>query len=141
MSSGPAGLMALIRQLRDCCQRKEDELCRQLSLNNSQFACLLLFPSSGSVGVNELSGILKLSVSRTSRIADSLVREGFVSRRTPETDRRAQSLRLTPKGRKARAAINRLTTECESRLLAHLPPERASTIQSEIEHLIRAFGW
>ena len=139
MQSGPNSLMTLVRQLRDCCQRKEDELCGQLSLNSSQYECLLLFPESGSVSVNELSGILKLSVSRTSRIIDTLVRGGFLSRRTPDTDRRSRRLRLTPKGRVSRKTIDRLVAECESRLMAHLPARRVPEIRREIEALIKAF--
>lgn len=139
MESGPYRLMNLVRMLRDCCQRKEDELCRQLSLNNSQYACLLLFPASGTVGVNELSRIIHLSPSRTSRVAETLVRGGFLSRRTPASDRRSQLLSLTPQGRRAKAAIERLTAGCESRLLANLPVDRIPEIQRGIEALIRAF--
>jgi DNA-binding MarR family transcriptional regulator len=139
MESGHNRLMTLVRMLRDCCQKKEDELCRQLSLNNSQYACLLLFPASGTVGVNELSRIINLSPSRTSRVAESLVRGGLLSRRTPASDRRSQLLRLTPKGRRAKAAIERLTAECESRLLENLSAGRVPEIQQGIEALIRAF--
>jgi DNA-binding MarR family transcriptional regulator len=139
MESGRNRLMTLVRMLKDCCQQKEDELCRQLSLNHSQYACLLLFPASGTVGVNELSRLLHLSPSRTSRVADSLVGDGFLSRRTPPSDRRSQLLRLTTKGRRAKAAIERLTAECESRLLESLPSDRVPEIQRGIEALIRAF--
>jgi DNA-binding MarR family transcriptional regulator len=139
MESSHNRLMTLVRTLKDCCQKKEDELCRQLSLNNSQYACLLLFPASGTVGVNELSHVIDLSPSRTSRVAETLVRGGFLSRRTPESDRRSQLLRLTPKGRRAKAAIERLTAECESRLLESLPTDRIPEIQRGIEALIQAF--
>lgn len=139
MESSQARMMTLVRLLRDCCLRKEDELCRHLSLNNSQYACLLVFPPSESITVGDLSRLMELSPSRTSRIADNLVRRGFLSRRIPDSDRRSQLLKLAPAGRKVKEAIEQLSIECERRLLDSLSAERVSQAREGIEALIQAF--
>ena len=118
-------LVGLVRTIRDCCQRKEGEMCRQLALTASQFACLSAMPEqAGELKVQQVAKVMGLSPSRTSRIVDSLVRAGVLDRRTLERDRRTQLVTLTPAGREKWQLAQRLLVECEEKLQARLSDQR-----------------
>ncbi len=133
-------LVGLVRKIRDCCQRKEGEMCRKLALTASQFACLVAIPApDGEFKVNEVAEVLGLSPSRTSRIVDSLVRGGLFSRWTLESDRRTQLVALTSAGREKWQEAHKLLAECERRLLAHLTPQRKRELAETLKTLISAW--
>ena len=74
-------------------------MCQKLGLTASQFACLLALPEqAGEFNVHQVAEVMGLSPSRTSRIVDSLVRDGLLSRRTLDSDRRTQLVALTSTG-------------------------------------------
>jgi len=133
-------LLRLVRTMRDCCQRKEGEMCRKLALNASQFACLLAIPEqAGELRVQQVAKVMGLSPSRASRIVDSLVRAGLLDRRTMDSDRRTQLVTLTPAGREKWQLSHQLLADCEKRLLAHLPPQRSQEMEETLQTLINAW--
>ena len=145
MKGGPknpaSSLLGLVRAMRDCCQRQEGEMCRKLALTVSQFGCLLAMPEpAGELNVHQVAKVMGLSASRASRIVDSLVRSGWLDRRTMDSDRRTQLLTLTPAGQEKWHLAHKLLTECEKRLLAHLPPQRSQEMQETLQTLINAWG-
>jgi DNA-binding MarR family transcriptional regulator len=131
-------LIGLVRAIRDCCQRKEDEMCRQLVLTASQFACLLAMPEISALNVHQLGEALKLSPSRASRIVDSLVREGLLDRRTTANDRRQQHLTLTSDGRAKWHKAHMLLMECEQNLLSQLSAQRSRDLEEALKTVINA---
>ncbi len=133
-------LVGLVRAVRDCCQRKEGELCRRLALTASQFACLLCLPeSAGCLSVREVAKIMGLSPSRASRVVDSLVRAGLLSRRSLDRDRRLQLLALTSTGQQKWAAAQKLLQECEEHLLAGMNAYGSRELQESLTALIEAW--
>ncbi len=133
-------LLGLVRTIRDCCQRKESEMCRKIALTASQFACLLAIPvEAGEVNVHQVSRTMGISASRTSRIVESLVQGGVLSRRTTAGDRRVQWLALTPAGREKRQLAQKLLLECEEQLLLKLPPPRSRELTATLKELINAW--
>lgn len=130
-------LIGLVRTMRDCCQKQEGKMCQKLGLTPSQFACLLAMPEqAGEFNVNEVAEVMGLSPSRASRIVDSLVRGGLLSRCTLDSDRRTQVVALTPDGREKWHEAHRLLAECEKKLLAHLTPERKQEFAENLKTLI-----
>jgi len=133
-------LTGLIRTIRDCCQRQEGQLCHKLDLTPAQFACLVAMPDPAStLSIQQVAKIMGLSQSRTSRVVDALVRGGLFSRRTMDSDRRTQMVSLTPAGREKWQEAHRLLSECEKRLLRHLPPKRAQELAETLQTLISAW--
>jgi DNA-binding MarR family transcriptional regulator len=134
-------LLGLVRTMRDCCQRQEGEMCRQLALTASQFGCMLAIPEpAGELPVHQVAKVMGLSASRASRIVDSLVRAGLLDRRTMDSDRRTQLLTLTPAGHEKWHLAHKLLAECEKKLLAHLPPQRSQEMRETLQTLISAWG-
>jgi DNA-binding MarR family transcriptional regulator len=133
-------LTGLVRTIRDCCQRQEGVMCRKLALTPSQFACLVAMPEpAAELNVHQVAKVLGLSPSRASRIVDSLVRAGLLARRTLDQDRRTQLVSLTAAGQEKWQEAQRLLTECERRLLAHLPPQRTRELAETLKTLIRVW--
>ena len=133
-------LTGLVRTIRDCCQRQEGVLCRKLALTPSQFACLVAMPEpTAELSVHQVAKIMGLSQSRTSRVVDSLVRGGLFSRRTLDSDRRTQVVALTAPGQEKWQEAQKLLTECERRLLAHLPPQQTRELAETLKTLINAW--
>ncbi len=133
-------LVGLVRTMRDCCQRKEAELCRKLALTASQFACPLALPEQGGeLNVHQVAETMRLSPSRTSRVVDSLVRAGLLARRTVDRDRRTQRVTLTLAGRQKWQLAHRLLLECEEHLLAKLQGLRSQELAETMEALINAW--
>ncbi len=133
-------LIGLVRTIRDCCERKEEEMCRELALTASQFACLLAIPAeAGELNVHQIARNIGISPSRTSRIVESLVQRGALSRRTTADDRRLQWLALTPAGREKQQLAQKLMAECETALLAKLSPQRSQELTETLKELISAW--
>jgi DNA-binding MarR family transcriptional regulator len=131
-------LVGLVRALRDCCQRQEGEICHQLALTASQFACLLAMPETGSINIHQVSQAMGLSPSRASRVVDSLVRSGLLDRSAADHDRRQQVLALTSMGRSKWRSAHKLLLECEQKLLAHLSAQRSQELADAFETVIGA---
>ncbi len=133
-------LVGMVRTIRDCCQRKEREMCRKLALTASQFACLLSMPAqTDALNVRQVAKTLRLSPSRTSRIVDSLVRRGLVDRGTTDSDRRRQMLTLTSGGLQKRLLAHQLLGECEELLLSRLSDHPLEELEETLEALIKAW--
>jgi len=73
-----------------------------LGLNHTEARLLsLLHHVSGGAPQEELSSMLTVDRSNTVRALQRLEQEGFILRRKDETDKRANFVRITGKGRKA----------------------------------------
>ena len=135
--TGPL-LIGLVRTIRDCCQRKEGEMCQRLALTASQFSCLVAMPETSSLNVHQLGEAIGLSPSRASRIVDSLVREGLLDRQTTVNDRRQQHLTLTSAGRAKWHKAHMLLMECEQKLLSQLSAQRSRDLEEALKTVINA---
>ena len=99
---------ALLQEASRLWRQRLDRRLRHLDLSQSQWMVLLKVPAGGltqkvlaeSVGVEgpTLVGLL-----------DRLERNGWIKRGVYEEDRRAKRVVLTPKARKARAAVRKLS--------------------------------
>ena len=134
-------LTGLVRTIRDCCQRQEGVMCRKLALTPSQFACLVAMPEpAAELNVQQVAKVMGLSPSRASRVVDSLVRGGLFARRAMDHDRRTLLVSLTSTGQEKWQEAQTLLTECERRLLAHLPPQPTRELAETLKTLISAHG-
>ncbi len=131
-------LIGLVRTIRDCCQRKEGEMCQQLTLTASQFTCLVAMPETSALNVHQLGEAIGLSPSRASRIVDSLVREGLLDRQSTANDRRQQHLTLTSAGRAKWHEAHMLLMECEQKLLSQLSAQHSRDLEEALKTVINA---
>lgn len=77
---------------------KEIEGC--FGMSSARILTLLAFTEKKTMQMNELSDAMSLTTSTSTRMIDSLVKEGFVERGKDQFDRRLVAVRLTQKGKK-----------------------------------------
>jgi nitronate monooxygenase len=76
-----------------------------LDINKTQTTILMFINECGEKSMSEISSMTGLEKSSFTRSVDSLVKNGFVTRNSPENDRRKIRLSLTGKGIKAARLI------------------------------------
>lgn len=96
-------LMSVVRNLLYVEDRTSDLPLRQLHV------CATLY--AGPLSMSQLSRKLGVSMSAMTQIADRLERAGLVARQANDPDRRVRCLTLTPRGRRALQAHERVRQE------------------------------
>ena len=96
-------LMSVVRDLLYVEDRTSDLPLRQLHV------CATLY--GGPLSMSQLSRKLGVSMSAMTQIADRLERAGMVARQASEPDRRVRCLILTPRGRRALQAREKVRLE------------------------------
>ena len=87
----------------------------------------------------ELSEIMGLSPSRSSRVIDNLVRRGYLIRKTNTRDRRSMAITLSEKGIEAKEKIKKNQKELEDDLQKRFSDEVISSIKSSLKILLEYF--
>lgn len=101
---------------------------KEQQLSVPQVATLFLLDAQSPRTLSEISVAVGLSMSAASRMIDSLVKEGLVTRKEGETDRRQKLLANTPAATRLieRAGAERVRTV--QRAAAHLPEEAVAQV-------------
>jgi MarR family transcriptional regulator, transcriptional regulator for hemolysin len=119
---------------RDNVQRKCANLgemeCRMLNL-------LSTFDEPTPMSV--LAEALQVSHSRITRLMDSLVKKGLVSRSQSEEDRRSRRVVISAVGINATRHITDETREIQQRLIDLLPPDEVDTVYHQVKLYIDSF--
>jgi DNA-binding MarR family transcriptional regulator len=87
----------------------------------------------------ELSEIMGLSPSRSSRVIDNLVRRGYLIRKTSTRDRRSMAITLSEKGIEAKEKIKKNQKELEDDLKKRFSDEVINSIKSSLKILLEYF--
>ena len=108
---------------------------RAYGLTPRQFAVLLALRYNEGVTQSEL--VRRTGIDR-STLADMLSRlgkRGLISSRRTEEDQRANSVTITPEGRRALDAVTPKVVEAERRMIDSLPAEVRDPFVSALQHL------
>lgn len=101
-----------------------------LQLRRAEFTILCLIDANEEVTAKRLSSVLSLSPPNMSVVLDRLDKRGLIRRAQSGSDKRAQFLHLTPKGKALAAQATKIAAHMEDTLLAHLTSgERAMLIE------------
>lgn len=102
-----------------------------LDINSTQTNILMSVDEHGEKSMSEISVLTGLEKSSFTRSVDSLVKRGFLTRNSPENDRRKIKLSLTGKGTKAVKLIrNNLDDYLESLLSDFSSKEKEEFLKS-----------
>jgi DNA-binding MarR family transcriptional regulator len=102
----------------------ESECC---GVTGAQCHFLLELDHAGSGTVNDLAARLELNKSTVSRTAETLVKDGLISRGESAADRRLAVLALTDAGRERIAVIHALCDRFYAAVLDRVPPAERET--------------
>ena len=119
----------LLAQLGTHAHRQLAERLARLDLHPRHFGMLSHLAASEGQSQQALSIALGIHRSAIVALVDDLEDRGLAERRRDPADRRAYTLYLTPRGRKALARMQRVAREHEAELLTALDaPERSQLI-------------
>jgi DNA-binding MarR family transcriptional regulator len=100
-----------------------------LGLNHTEARLLtLLHRGDGAAAQDALSNQLSVDRSNAGRALQHLEEGGYIVRRKDDTDKRANLVRITSKGRKAAIAISRLKKEIAESFFGDLNEDEAGTV-------------
>lgn len=103
-----------------------------------QWAVLLHIGLNPGIDQRGLSERAVIDRTNTGRVVEELVAAGLADRRVDELDRRARSLRLTPRGIETLKRLRPLAIALEDRLLAPLTAKEKETFFDLAGRMIRA---
>jgi DNA-binding MarR family transcriptional regulator len=128
-------LFELILAVKRKCQSNEERIQDELGLSPAQFNGLIVLDDDQALSGGEFAERMALSVSRGSRVLAALAADGYVKAQESSGDRRAVSISLTAKGRRARQQIFRRMEACESRICRALDDRRVGQLKSALQLL------
>jgi DNA-binding MarR family transcriptional regulator len=138
-------LVDLIIELKKGCMEDEKQirtLCN-VSLAEykaAEYKAILEIETTERITCNVLSEKMGLSVSRGSRIIDSLVRKGYLLRTINPEDRRSFVLSLSSKGIKIKKQIEQERNNFEYRIRKNLSVREVGLIKEGLELIAKVFN-
>ena len=133
-------IVDLIIELKKVCMEDEKQIRTLCNVSLAEYKAILEIETTERITCNVLSEKMGLSVSRGSRIIDSLVRKGYLSRTINPEDRRSFVLSLSSKGIKIRKQIEQERNNCEYRLRKNLSAREVGLIKEGLELITKVFN-
>ncbi|MFE0156287.1 MarR family winged helix-turn-helix transcriptional regulator [Nonomuraea sp. NPDC059007] len=99
---------------------------------------LQVLDRGGAPTVKEMAALVGRSVSRTSRIVDSLVRRGLAERYEDEADRRVRRIRLSEEGAAALRRMRSIRTDAQLALWEQFTEEEREVVLRSMEIYAKA---
>ena len=114
-------------------------LKENITVTPSQMGILFALSREESITMGELSSALSIDNSTLTRLADRLVKQGFIERARDSSDRRVLNLMLTQAGRKEAARALKITKELNSELVKDLSSEEIEIFLKILKSFINKF--
>jgi len=133
-------LIDLIIELKKGCMEDEKQIRTLCNVSLAEYKAILEIKTTEIITCNVLSEKMGLSISRGSRIIDSLVRKGYLLRTINPEDRRSFVLSLSSKGIKIRKQIEQERNNCEYRLRKNLSVREVGLIKEGLELIAKVFN-
>ncbi len=112
---------------------KGEQCCSGVTFK--QCHTLLAIEDEKNTNIGDLSKVLNLDKSTTSRTVDSLVNLDLISRVIPKDNRRCTIISLTTKGKKLCDSINEINDDFFKTLFNEFPAEEVSTFIKVLDKL------
>lgn len=109
-------LSELIYKIRCRCINRDEEIRSHTDLSPAEYRAILMIQPEESISGITLGERLDLSPSRTSRVIDQLIAQGYLSKQTDALNRRLHCLRLTSAGERIHATIITERQSCDEKL-------------------------
>jgi DNA-binding MarR family transcriptional regulator len=103
----------------------------------AEWTMMRVLYSTQPVAPSQLADEMGMTRGAISKLADRLVLKSLVAREASSTDRRAQSLRLTPNGARMMPELAALAEENEAECFAHLSREDRATLKRILKEAVQ----
>ena len=110
------------------------------NLSVAEYRGLIAQTNGKEMTCQEMSEVMNLSPSRSSRVIDNLVRKGYVIRKTSSYDRRSVAVRLSNKGRDVKKKIIKNQKELEQNIQNNFSDDEIDMIKNSLKMLLDYFA-
>jgi len=128
-------IYSTILKLKYFCNCNERNIHLNCHISLAELKGISAIKKDNLITCSQLAEEISLSPSRVSRITDSLVRKGYITRKTKNNDRRSTFLGLTKKGEKIKEKINKEQKNFEQILLSNLSTQEIEVIKKGLKKL------
>lgn len=129
----------IITNLKKKCLNKEESIQKEYLLSPAEYNGLLSIAPDEVYSCNQLSKKMGLSVSRSSRVLERLVKNGYLKGIKNKEDRRVLKVTLTEKGVSTRDKINKRLEECEKDIINKLQKPELYLLENALNKLSDVF--
>ena len=126
-------LVDLIIELKKGCMEDEEQIRTLCKISLAEYKGIMEIEAAERVTCNVLSKKMGLSISRGSRIIDSLVKRGYLLRMENPEDRRSFIISLSSEGAKIRKQIQQERNNCEYRIRKNLSVREVKLVKKGLE--------
>jgi len=133
-------LIDLIIELKKGYLEDEKQIRTLYKVSLAEYKAILEIKTTEIITCNVLSEKMGLSISRGSRIIDSLVRKGYLLRMENPEDRRSFVLSLSSKGTEIKKQIEQERNNYEYRIRKNLSVREVKLIKEGLELIAKAFN-
>jgi len=133
-------LVDLIIELKKGYLEDEKQIRTLCKVSLAEYKAILEIKTTKIITCNVLSEKMGLSISRGSRIIDSLVRKGYLLRMENPEDRRSFVLSLSSKGTEIKKQIEQERNNYEYRIRKNLSVREVKLIKEGLELIAKAFN-
>jgi len=126
-------LVDLIIELKKGCMEDEEQIRTFCKISLAEYKGIMEIEAAERVTCNALSKKMGLSISRGSRIIDSLVKRGYLLRMENPEDRRSFIISLSSEGVKIRKQIEQEKNNCEYRIRKNLSVREVKLVKEGLE--------
>jgi len=133
-------LIDLIIELKKGYMEDEKQIRTLCKVSLAEYKAILEIKTTEIITCNVLSEKMGLSISRGSRIIDSLVRKGYLLRMENPEDRRSFVLSLSSKGTEIKKQIEQERNNYEYRIRKNLSVREVQLIKEGLELIAKAFN-
>ena len=133
-------LIDLIIELKKGYLEDEKQIRTLCKVSLAEYKAILEIKTTEIITCNVLSEKMGLSISRGSRIIDSLVRKGYLLRMENPEDRRSFVLSLSSKGTEIKKQIEQERNNYEYRIRKNLSVREVKLIKEGLELITKAFN-
>jgi len=133
-------LIDLIIELKKGYMEDEKQIRTLCKVSLAEYKAILEIKTTEIITCNVLSEKMGLSISRGSRIIDSLVRKGYLLRMENPEDRRSFVLSLSSKGTEIKKQIEQERNNYEYRIRKNLSVREVKLIKEGLELIAKAFN-
>jgi len=133
-------LVDLIIELKKGCMEDEEQIRTLCKISLAEYKGIMEIEAAERVTCNVLSKKMGLSISRGSRIIDSLVKRGYLLRMENPEDRRSFVISLSSEGAKIRKQIEQERNNCEYRIRKNLSAREVKLIKGALELISEIFN-
>lgn len=109
------------------------------NLSSAEYRGIMAYRPGLEMTCQEMSKVMELSPSRSSRVIDNLVQKGYMIRKISRSDRRSISITLSSKGKEIRDRIIKNRENLEDNLQNSFSEEEIETIKRSIKKLLDYF--